>query len=327
MPVDYYLQSSAGPARNSNEIQLALRLLHTAFSASRLALSVAVNVRLSQQIQLDLVIVGPDGLVLVDLESCQEPISGSVDTPWRQCRSGARAACGTGVNPYREAEAVCEMLQNAAGFRQSGDQPITPGGAASREGYPISAALVVAPHVPRGSEILLPQAARSWFRVVGIRDLVDLVFTSFPFQTGLDAGARRGLLRNVFHCQPWTDASGELNLGTHHGAFWLLEDAERRSYAIPIDGSMSIGRSRENDIVIPGRYGKTSRYHAQVEPAGTALLLKDAGSRHATFVNGKAVTGQLGYPLQEGDLIALGAGGFDEACHLCFTRQISSTAE
>ena len=327
MPVEYYLQSSAGPARNSNEIQLALRLLHTAYAASRLSLSVAVNVRLSQQIQLDLVIVGPRGLVLVDLESCQGPISGSADTPWRQRWKGAMTPCGTGVNPYHKARVVRGMLHDAADFQQPGDLSTKPGRTTSREGYPINAALVVLPHVPRGSEILLPQEAHSWFRVVGIRDLVDLVFTSFRFQAGLDAGAMRGLMRNVFHCQPWTDAAGGLELGTSHGAFWFLEDAERRSYAIPIDGRMSIGRSRENDIVVPGRYGKTSRYHAQVEPRGTVLLLKDSGSRHGTFVNGKAVTDEQGYPLQDGDLIALGTGGFDEVCHLRFTQKISSTAE
>ena len=168
MPVEYYLQSSAGPARNSNEIQLALRLLHTAYTASRLFLSVAVNVRLSQQIQLDLAIVGPRGLVLVDLESCQGPISGSADTPWRQRWKGAMTPCGTGANPYHKARVVRGMLHDAAHFQQPGDLSTQPGRTTSREGYPINAALVVLPHVPRGSEILF--ASRGTLLVQGCRD-------------------------------------------------------------------------------------------------------------------------------------------------------------
>ena len=67
-------------------------------------------------------------------------------------------------------------------------------------------------------------------------------------------------------------------------------------------GGNTIGRSRENDVVLLD--ASLSRVHARidVEPDGTSVL--DLGSRNGTFVDGIRVTEPV--PLRDGAEILLG---------------------
>ena len=67
-------------------------------------------------------------------------------------------------------------------------------------------------------------------------------------------------------------------------------------------GTLSIGRSPENDIVIEDR--RISRRHAEVRLRLGRHTLYDLGSTNGTFVNGKRVNE---IALSEGDRITLGA--------------------
>ncbi len=51
-----------------------------------------------------------------------------------------------------------------------------------------------------------------------------------------------------------------------------------------------IGRSRDNDIVLPGR--GVSKHHAVIEKHGNRYVLKDRQSANGTFVNGERVSEQ-----------------------------------
>ncbi len=53
---------------------------------------------------------------------------------------------------------------------------------------------------------------------------------------------------------------------------------------LPAQGSVSIGRSAENDIVLPSL--SVSRAHAKLEVANGRVLLSDLGSANGTYVNG-----------------------------------------
>lgn len=69
--------------------------------------------------------------------------------------------------------------------------------------------------------------------------------------------------------------------------------------------SLSIGRSRENDIFLEDL--AVSRLHASVVNLGNGnYALKDEGSGHGSKVNGQFVNKFQTYPLQEGDHIQLG---------------------
>ena len=71
---------------------------------------------------------------------------------------------------------------------------------------------------------------------------------------------------------------------------------------------VTIGRALECLIRVEGEAATSvSRVHAEVVAINGAATIRDAGSRHGTYVNGKKLAGP--HALRHGDLIMLGPGG------------------
>jgi len=68
------------------------------------------------------------------------------------------------------------------------------------------------------------------------------------------------------------------------------------------EGTTTIGRSSENDIVLTG--SAVSRHHAQLEAKGDDLYVVDLGSRNGCQVNGQVLKGTA--LLRPGDVISVG---------------------
>ncbi len=64
---------------------------------------------------------------------------------------------------------------------------------------------------------------------------------------------------------------------------------------------ITIGRTMENDVVLPDR--GISRQHVYIRDKGGAYILKDLGSSNGTFLNGKRVEQEV---LSAGDIISIG---------------------
>jgi DNA-binding response OmpR family regulator len=77
---------------------------------------------------------------------------------------------------------------------------------------------------------------------------------------------------------------------TSTGQYWLLQAA-----------IVTIGRSEDNDVVIPDRW--ISRYHAQLRCEGSRCIVDDLGSKNGLFVNGRRVASST--PLENDDRIQL----------------------
>ncbi len=67
---------------------------------------------------------------------------------------------------------------------------------------------------------------------------------------------------------------------------WLVNSQGRR-IAVPVGGSLRIGREPDNSLVLDDNVA--SRYHAVIEPAGQGFRIRDLGSSNGTFVNGRRV--------------------------------------
>jgi len=65
---------------------------------------------------------------------------------------------------------------------------------------------------------------------------------------------------------------------------------------------MSIGRDKANTIMLPAP--SVSRFHAEVEKVGQRYRVRDLRSSNGTYVNGKAITGEVW--VQPGDAIQIG---------------------
>lgn len=93
------------------------------------------------------------------------------------------------------------------------------------------------------------------------------------------------------------------------GAFLLkfYQDRDLRFGDVPLQGTMRVGRSRDNDVVL--NHNSVSRFHATflVEKGDGApiLLLRDEGSRNGCIVNGRPVHGTE-VLIKPGDCIQLG---------------------
>ena len=69
---------------------------------------------------------------------------------------------------------------------------------------------------------------------------------------------------------------------------------------------VTVGRQRENDIVIDDRH--ISNYHAQIEYLDHKFHVRDLGSANGTYVNKKRV--DTTYVLQHGDVVHFGQYGY-----------------
>ena len=72
------------------------------------------------------------------------------------------------------------------------------------------------------------------------------------------------------------------------------------------DGLSTIGRAKDNDIVI--EHHTVSRRHAEINKDESGYWLSDVGSRNGTFVNGSKVEVD-GRRLRDMDRIDLGSSG------------------
>jgi predicted component of type VI protein secretion system len=73
---------------------------------------------------------------------------------------------------------------------------------------------------------------------------------------------------------------------------------------LPITKEITIGRSRDNDIVLDD--GMTSRHHALIQKIRDDFYVKDMGSSNGTFVNEERVPKGKYLKINRGDKIQIG---------------------
>ena len=186
----------------------------------------------------------------------------------------------------------------------------------------VSAALVFSPHLHADSDIVVPPESRAWLGIVGLNEAAEFLFSRFSSQIDLRPQELRLLATKALNCRPWTDVETLLPQALSYGHLWLLDKAGRRAWAFPIADKATIGRSRDNALVIPRRFARTSRNHALWRVAGDTVWMRDDGSRHGTFVNRERVAPGQRWLLQDGDLVTLGDVDHPAACRLRFKRHV-----
>lgn len=75
---------------------------------------------------------------------------------------------------------------------------------------------------------------------------------------------------------------------------------------ISFSGQISIGRGKENDIVLNDIYA--SHHHAVISPVHNLYQIEDLQSRNHTYINGNILHGKVF--LQNGDIIKIGCVTF-----------------
>ncbi|HMB01720.1 MAG TPA: FHA domain-containing protein [Spirochaetota bacterium] len=73
---------------------------------------------------------------------------------------------------------------------------------------------------------------------------------------------------------------------------------------IPLVSKITIGRDKENDIVIDDKM--TSRYHAVIQKIKNDFFIQDLGSTNGTFVNDRQTPKEKYVKLKAGDAIRIG---------------------
>ncbi len=89
------------------------------------------------------------------------------------------------------------------------------------------------------------------------------------------------------------------------GAGPYLIDNDGRRLELRRDAPTTIGRSLDNDLVLP--YQSISRHHASIAKVDGGFRLRDLGSQNGCFVDGKRVSEAA---LRDGDMIKLGDAQF-----------------
>jgi transcriptional regulator with PAS, ATPase and Fis domain len=83
----------------------------------------------------------------------------------------------------------------------------------------------------------------------------------------------------------------------------VLLDGSVRTHALPVVGSVVIGRASDSEIVVDDP--SMSRHHARLHVA-ESLAIEDLGSANGTFVHGERIHPGAAVPVDVGDLVELG---------------------
>lgn len=90
----------------------------------------------------------------------------------------------------------------------------------------------------------------------------------------------------------------------------------------PLDDQVRIGRSSDNDIVVPDM--RASRNHVRVECVGDDCFMTDLGSSNGTLVNGRRIEGTV--QLADGDVFTVGCTEFMLAAGAAPAERVDQTA-
>lgn len=319
MTVEYFIHSLPQHAHEEYAILKLAQRMQRAFAASDRFYLLAANVRFWHT-QADALVLAPHAVVLVELKSCDAPIYGRARGSWHVIPGGDRIRGGSHDNPYQQVVATRETLikyldRNRRRFLTSARaQEMT-----RRWGH-VSAAIVFSPRLHPDSDIVVPPKSRTWLGVVGLNEAAEFLFSRVSSQIDLRPQELRRLATETLHCQPWTDIEALLPPAVDHGRLWLLDEGQRRTYAFPVIDEATIGRSRDNTLVVPRRFSRTSRHHALLRLVEQAIWLFDNDSTCGTYVNGEPLAPGQGHRLHDGDRIALGDVNHPCTCQLRFER-------
>ena len=102
--------------------------------------------------------------------------------------------------------------------------------------------------------------------------------------------------------------AGIHDLGDGEEVRLVLKGVQTGTRSVGQGDRVTIGRALECLIRVEGESATSvSRVHAEVSIVNGQVTLRDGGSRHGTFLNGKKADGAL--PVKHGDVIMLGPGG------------------
>jgi len=315
--VEFYIQNPPQYTHEREALVVLAKAMQRAFGGSNQFYLLAANVQLWRA-QADALVLAPHAIALIELKACADPVYGRVRGSWRTVPGSETIRGGSYENPYQqiinERKTLIKYLDHNRRRFLAGDQAREMDG---RWGH-VSAAIVFVPHLHPNSDIVMPPESRAWLKVIGLNEAPEFLYARFSPNLDLRPQELR-LAVQALHCQPWTEIESLLSPMTAHGHLWLLDEAGQRTYAFPILGEATLGRSRENTLVVPPRFSRTSRHHAFIRLAEDAVRLYDQASTHGTFVNGQAVSEQ-GQELCDGDLVILGDLNRPDACRLRFER-------
>lgn len=320
MAVEFYIQGQLQHAHENQALLKLAQLLQRAFAASEKFYLLAANVRF-WKVQADALVLAPRAIVLIELKSCADAAYGRARGSWHVMASDDKIRGGSYDNPYQQIVANRETLikyldRNRRRFLSRARAREMAG----RWGH-VSAALVFSPYLHPDSDIVVPPQSRAWLGVIGLNEAAEFLFSRHSPQIDLRPLELRCLAVEALGCQPWDDIEALLPPVSGCGHLWLLDEARQRTYAVPVVDEATLGRSRDNTLVVPRRYNRTSRHHARLRVVGDTPWLYDEGSTHGTFVNGQPVASDQGQPLHDGDHITLGDADHPGACRLCFDRR------
>ena len=107
-------------------------------------------------------------------------------------------------------------------------------------------------------------------------------------------------------------------------ARWLLtvRSGPHAGRPYPIDDQVRIGRSSDNDIVVPDM--RASRNHVRIECVGDDCFMTDLGSSNGTLVNGRRIEGTV--QLADGDVFTVGCTEFMLAAGAAPAERVDQTA-
>ena len=78
---------------------------------------------------------------------------------------------------------------------------------------------------------------------------------------------------------------------------------DNSAYEIPYDKDVSIGRDRNNLLIVPGTYGDVGRKHAVIRRQGANWVISDLESTNGTYVNNVKIITET--PISPGHKIRL----------------------
>lgn len=318
MPVRFYAHSPVESVGERGALfEVARGLLERYGSADAPPFALVANVvpdrvpawRAYKLTQLDALLLGENFVALLDFKSAARPVIGEENTRWAIVKRDGRhehdpLLAGHSTNPFHQLKYARHQWSHF--FREATKPLLAEGEPSPFDWNELSGRVVFYPWLHHESRLFAPPI---WLRFLSAKHVAaDAAATTSGFR--LTPPLMRALAEDVLQAQVW-DLTRYIRSPIFELALVRSDGFSPRSYPIHAHSQVTIGRSSANDIVIDGRYKRSSRYHARLVADDKDVRLYDEGSRHGTFVN-KRLVPPAGLRLKAGDRIEFGHGGGDQ---------------
>lgn len=213
MTVAYWIGEPFDTSHEREAVQEFVRQMENRFGNSDVPYHILANFRLNGN-QLDLTILKPDAIIVVDLKRFSDPFRATENGRWRTLEGSKQVGSSGFDNPLQQ---VSRYRRHWIDYLDSVRNQIASIGHHARIDYAIGAVVAIDPVLPEGTENALPSRL-VWFELTGFDQLLDTIHNRTSRELTLAASELTRLV-SLLNLNPGSTRTGGLTYEVVKGRY------------------------------------------------------------------------------------------------------------